>query len=363
MNDPIDELINHKLVQVVPGTEDHFQVLARGLSGVILMQTASRSGTVNTYKRIQSLSKPSVGMKVQDAVTGLGSLTRWELQMILSQEGWKLVHLKTKKMPPITQSILQDQKIERTYYYDLTLGKDYLICLVLLDRLFAHGLQAFHHYQLQNYYGVLIDSLQSNPDTVAQIIPNQPLVFYKEHKTRNHENIQKKGTKRKFDGNKHGGLPYDFEIEHSLSAMQPPTTRPTAAKSRPARGRGGRGRRNQKTSRQEQHHEDPANAKSDANPKLDGITLQDESGESLKHEQEQEPTANAASGSRTSGMSANMLLIDSDSDVIDAPVNNRQSAAAVTGTETTAVTPGVVDAEVLHFDEELPSQSFPRWKT
>ena len=367
INDPIDELICHKLVQVVPGsTDDHyFEVLARGLSGVILMQTASRSGTVYTYKRTQSISKPSVGTKVHDAVTGLVLLTRWELQMVLSQEGWKLVQSKAKKMPPITQSTLQNRNIERTYYCDQTLGKDYLICLVLLDRLLAHGLKEFHHYQLQNYYGVLLESLQSNPDTVAQIIPNQPMVFYKEHKTRNHENTQK-GMKRKLDGSKRGGLPEDFEIEHSLSAIQPPPTRATAAKSRPARGRGGRGK--QKRSRQEQHHEDTENANSGANLEVVDIALHDESGESVKDETQPQPTGIPASGSKPSDMSVNKSVsmaywdIDSDSDLIDASFNQRQSVAPVTSAgptvttvptaATSSVTPGVVDAEFVDVDEE-----------
>ena len=238
-NDAMADLIRFGFVQAVEDTHDHYQVLPKGLSGVLLMQTASFAGSVSDYKRIGSLSKPLVEMKDHEAMSSLVLMTRWELQMILMHNGWRDIYSRPRKVNPLSK----DSDLE--YYYGISLGKEYLMCLILLERFFSHGLVELHHFQLQSYYDVLIDSLQHHPDVLARIVPNQPMAFYKEIKTRNQPEGKKKGKKRTLQTNGSTGLPEGFEHEDSLSVPVGPSAaaslRPTA---RRARGRG-RGRARQ----------------------------------------------------------------------------------------------------------------------
>ena len=113
------------------------------------------------------------------------------------------------------------------------------MCLVLISRLLEKGLRELHHFQLQSYYGALIDSLQSNPSILEQILPNQPLAFYNEQKTRNQSATQqRKGLKRKANPDPSSHLPAGFEAEQSLSV--PPTAQSQTTKKPTGRGRAGR---------------------------------------------------------------------------------------------------------------------------
>ena len=240
ISEPLDELLRFQFVEQVYGTDDHFQVLPKGLSGLTLMQTAVRRGSVFEYTRASVLELPPRDVKNSDAVISMQGMTRWELQMILKRNGWKDTQSKVKKVLPTTKNMLNTPAMEKQYFYDCMLGKDYLLCIVLLDRLFSHGLAEFHHFQPQNYYSVLIDSLQFNPDSLAKILPNQPMAFYKEHKTRNHDSNTKRGAKRKQTSSS-CGLPEGFEVEETISMPPPPV--PAALQKARARGkgRGGRG--------------------------------------------------------------------------------------------------------------------------
>eukprot|EP00435_Cladocopium_sp_Y103_P052226 s335_g16.t1 len=240
-NDPMTELLNCRFVQAVHDTDSSFQILPRGLSGLVLMQTATCCGGVSTYKRT-SPSVPVSDMKDQDAIATLETLTRWELQLLLVEEGWEDVYSRKRKLPPITADTFKgvETEIKPTYFYDHTLGKGYLMCLVLISRLLGKGLRELHHFQLQSYYSALIDSLQSNPGILDQVLPNQPLAFYKEQKTRNQSAAQqRRGLKRKANHESFSHLPAGFEAEQSLSA--PPTAQPQTAKRLTGKGRAGRG--------------------------------------------------------------------------------------------------------------------------
>ena len=158
LNDPMADLIRFGFVQAVEDTYDHYQMLPKGLSGLLLKQTASFAGSVSDYKRIGSLSTPLVQMKDHEAISSLVLMTRWALQMILMDNGWRDVYSRPRKVKPLSK----DSDLE--YYYGISLGKEYLMCLILLERFFSYGLVELHHFQLQNYYAVLIDSLQHHPD-------------------------------------------------------------------------------------------------------------------------------------------------------------------------------------------------------
>ena len=189
------------------------------------------------------------GMKVQEALVVLNGLTRWEMQLILCRTGWIDVESTKRKVDPITAQDMKrlDTDDSLSYYYGGTLLKHYLMCLILLGRLFQHGLKEFHHFQLQNYYAVLIDCLQTNPDALGKMVPNQPMAFYKEQKTRNHDGeTTRKGRKRKAN-NKTSDLPEGFEVEVSLTAAVPEAKSECKQQRRRGRGRGrgrsrGRGR-------------------------------------------------------------------------------------------------------------------------
>lgn len=271
--DPLEELIGARFVEPVSDRDHSFQVHARGLSGLVLMQTAIFGGSVAEYQRVTS-ETALVDMKDSDALTFLASLTRWELQMILMEQGWQDVYSTKRKMNPIVAApgTNMPDKPQRVYYYDHSLGRDYLTCLIMLERMFSNGLLELHHFQLQNYYSALMDTLQSNPAVLSRIVPNQPTAFYKELKTRN-QTKHRHGTKRKLN-HATPDLPEGFESEISLSGPRQlageagqASDMSTARRSR-ARGKGrGRGRGAKHKSRSKPSVEDgvESNAVAEAN--------------------------------------------------------------------------------------------------
>lgn len=189
----LQHLLHFHLIKPVPDLSDSFVVLPKGLSCLALVQEATFGGDLLKFNRLGLKIQINSPANISDVISTLNRLTRWELQLELPRRDWKDILSSKRKLEPVTLATLASKSNPREYFFDAqhSLSKEYLQCLLLLDRLFQGGLTQFHHFQLNSYYGLLIDGLQNNQQRLASVLPNQPAPFYKEMMTRT-----RKGKKR-----------------------------------------------------------------------------------------------------------------------------------------------------------------------
>ena len=246
-------LVQHQLIRALPHDSDSYLVLAKGLSCLALIQVAVPGGNIFTYQRSTAPTAHSISPqqilegKPEDLVSILNQFTRWELQMMLVNQGWQDCSFASKRrLEPLTSEGFrssQEQGVVQ-YYFDPQTGiaRDYLVCLLLLPRLFRLGLKQFFYFQLNSYYTTLIDAFQCNPSLIEQLRPYQPAVYYKELWQRNKD---KKGRSRA-QGKKGAhvtGQGFDLDCGDDNLTLWHPGPGPLQPAKHVSRGRGrGRGR-------------------------------------------------------------------------------------------------------------------------
>ena len=126
----------------------------------------------------QSLTSPSLLVRFRlhkaERNNDFSEFCQFEAMLELARRGWTYEQRSaSKKIPGYTKNSV------KKWFWNKQICKHYVRALLSVDQLFALGLQELVHFQASAYYKTLLIMLKKKSTKMADLLPRQPLSYYK----------------------------------------------------------------------------------------------------------------------------------------------------------------------------------------